>query len=100
MCTFQVGQKVVCIDDTPRTRRGWVSGTKPTLREIYTITRVAPMHTDPNRIALWFEEITNWWPHPSNIDAGYNANRFRPVKTTNIDVFLKLLEPTPETEKV
>lgn len=26
-------------------------------------------------------------------DAGYRTNRFRPVKATNIDVFLKMLEP-------
>lgn len=80
--TFHVGQKVVCIDDGPTPFLDAVPLVKGV---VYTIANIG-LHADS---AIGLDEV----------DAGASqwfANRFRPVKTTNIDVFLQMLNPVRE----
>jgi hypothetical protein len=94
---FHVGQRVVCIVEgelwnpqppSQRPERGMVY----TIREL---TNYAPP-------GLRFEEIVN--PTLNYCEAlgemCFDATCFRPVKDTSIDVFTKLLNPTPTKELV
>jgi hypothetical protein len=86
---FRIGQQVVCASDVyhaefpgPRVYKGG----------IYTISEF--LDTPVYGLALQFEEIR--WEGAPNFYPGYRAAAFRPVKTTSIEVFTKLLAPTPE----
>lgn len=87
---FRVGQMVVCVKRGPWTGQ-W--GTNPTYRSVYTIreTQVGP----DGDLYLRFEEIRNPKCPLCGIEPAYWSRRFRPVKTTNIDVFTKMLAPAP-----
>lgn len=94
---FHVGQKVVCVDDKPRSASvkpppmGIVEG------EVYTVREVVMA---PHRPAIYIEEIHNPMHPIWGVEWAYMADRFRPVKTTNIDVFLSMLAPTRISEPV
>lgn len=76
---FKIGQKVVCIDDTPRPNKPVRPGVKlPKKDKIYTIR---DMYTakSTGELALILVEIKNK-PHPSwNKELGFLADRFRPI---------------------
>lgn len=103
---FEVGQKVVCVDADPQTYVQLPVVFDSHLAEgvVYTVREVLPCVWDSSQIAVRLMEITRRsgyvianGVHQYCPDAPYRATRFRPVKTTCIDVFLKMLEPTPET---
>jgi hypothetical protein len=94
---FEVGQKVVCVDAS---RMGspfdWsANGDVPKEGAVYTVVRVGPSPVPQNDgvIVVWLAEIKHFCRR-SGVDywdCGYSAKRFRPVKTTSIDVFQKIL---------
>src|SRR6202035_3724885 len=101
MVKFEVGQKVICVDashtNTHDVRE--LEGGK-----IYTVSWVGP-YTHPRlgtgicvslqegpRVPLTYEDGS-----VCESDMPFAARRFRPVKTTSVEVFKKLLSPTPET---
>jgi hypothetical protein len=92
---FHVGQRVVCVDAAPTPGPGDDDLDGLQKGRVYTVRRV-------DRHYAWVVEISRrgltWDPATGEgwkDDAPFFASRFRPVKTTNIDVFLKLLEPVP-----
>ena len=98
---FHVGQKVVCVDASIWFGPWAFTADVPTVGQTYTIASLSAVDLRPERAAmggppLILREIRNVWP--DGIDHGYRANRFRPLRTANIDVFLKMLEPQPVKE--
>lgn len=95
---FRIGQKVVCInaDRIPRPGAPPYWRTPPVLRQVYTVAGIGESLSFEGEHVLFLEEQKNPSFLGSKPDCGYLARRFRPVQTTNIDVFLKMLEPQPE----
>lgn len=90
---FHVGQKVVCINGTPAHRFYLPSDNLPATGAVYTVRAVVDSE---GTACLLLDEIVN---EPRQFRDGFcegafNASRFRPVKTTSIEVFHKLLAPT------
>jgi hypothetical protein len=52
-------------------------------------------YSRPGSVLL--EEIRNPISSKHGVEWAFYADRFRPIGTTSIDIFLKMLEPTPET---
>ena len=99
MRDFYVGQKVVCVN-VRKMLRGY---TNPILGSVYTIREDVPpeMYVDGAPGILLSEIVNPPEPHPcGDRERPFHSKRFRPVQTTNIDVFLKMLEPTPVKETV
>jgi hypothetical protein len=90
---FDVGQKVVCINAA---RKAGLPDTGLRLNAIYTIREITH-HQIQSGEGVLLEELKN--PYCLQLDAEwpFDLTRFAPVKTTSIDVFLKMLEPTPES---
>jgi hypothetical protein len=88
---FHVGQKVVCV------RADWDDGDEivPVKGAVYTVRQTCEWRGNPG---IRLVEIVN---EPGDYIGGvrecsFAARAFRPVKTTSIDVFLKMLEPQPK----
>jgi hypothetical protein len=107
---FHVGQKVVCIDVSSHKQKGhlrptYASTVTPTLGGVYTVRDIFDAsvygHDEPG---LLLDEIVNpvrryiSLAGPCECEQFFLAFRFRPVRTTNIDVFTKMLEPVPVRE--
>lgn len=92
---FHVGQKVVCIETWVR-REGYGDEVGPVAGKVYTIRALLDEDVWGD-LGLHLEEIVNpvrnYFGGP--LEPGFARRRFRPVKTTNIDVFLNMLAPTP-----
>jgi hypothetical protein len=99
MVSFEVGQKIVCVNvDTNGNKvnvspaehryRGPLSGL--TLNAVYTVrsTFISPETGD---VCVRLQEIKR--PTVNGIELGYGAFRFRPVqkKATSIEIFQKIL---------
>lgn len=90
---FRAGQKVVCVDDTPKEPWSHEVYCGLTKGSIYTIRFI---HNE----FVWLEEIHR--PKIGNIvpaDWPFNARRFRPIveRKTNITIFKKMLLPNKVT---
>lgn len=88
------GQKVVCIGDrwSPvfddiMEMPSWI----PVKGQVLTIRKVVEYPEE--RLGLLFEEFTN--PIRINSEPAFAIEQFRPVRKTNIDVFLKILDLAP-----
>ena len=79
---FYVGQKVVCVDDSPY--MGYASTVK--LNHVYTIKEV--IITTMNNMGLLLVEA----PPPLTWEA-FNPRRFRPIVETDISIFTAMLTP-------
>ena len=104
---LSVGQRVVCTDNRPRDEGdgstfGYGDEVRPALGATYTIRAIVPgrpLGYEGDGVLL--EEIVN--PvrayeaptGPVTCEPFFRAWRFRPVRTTSIDVFLRMLEPVP-----
>jgi len=95
---LSVGQRVVCInDDIPDTHKFYKGEALPKRGTIYTIREIVPPTERYPEIGLYLAEIVN---PPRKLRSGryvelvFRSYRFRPVRSANIDVFLKMLEPT------
>jgi hypothetical protein len=93
--SFHVGQQVVCVNDRFSRDMRWRRTVRnfPVLNSIYTIREI---HVEGPLVGFCFHEILN--PY-TRFAAGFgepafNSRNFRPVRTTNIEVFKRLLAPT------
>lgn len=96
---FHVGQKVVCVDDcwgTEDSRWCRMTPNRPVLRCVYTI-RLVEMFPD-GMAGFLLCELRN--PEGAFYEGfsepQFGARRFRPVKTTNIEIFTAMLAPQPK----
>ena len=98
---FHIGQVVVCIDaeGLPRPLLDRGVSACPVERGVYTIRDILVIE---DRVGLWLEEIRNpptKWLNGEVRELVFLAHRFRPAKTTSLEVFRTLLAPR-ETEMV
>jgi hypothetical protein len=88
---FYVGQRVVCVNDSP----AW-DGHVPFVRKgaIYTIRCVSPAEDCDGNLGLRFHEVADPPPRPM-MAPWYCATRFRPVveRKTDISIFMRMLRP-------
>jgi hypothetical protein len=93
---FHRGQLVVCISDRFSDEPIWRRSihTLPKLRAIYTIRDICYVG---ELVGLMFVEILHEpaWFGNELAEPAFNAKNFRPVRKTNIDIFKKMLEPSP-----
>ena len=99
---FFVGQKVKCVNDrnwpTPR-QFGAYTPLLPVRGRVYTVREVVPMMREGwDEDGLLLEEIVNpiqTRPNGNTFELTFRMSRFRPVRTTSIDIFRAMLEPVP-----
>jgi hypothetical protein len=89
---FYIGQRVVCVDVKFSDEPLWRSCVRafPRLNSIYLIRDIRNVH---ELVGLCFHEIVN---APADfaegyVEAAFDSRRFRPVRTTNIEIFKALL---------
>jgi len=91
---FHVGQRVVCVCVNFSREPVWRSVVHrfPELGSVYTIRSICEVD---DLIGFCFEEIINPPGHFSRgfVEPAFDSRRFRPVRTTNIDLFRALLVP-------
>jgi hypothetical protein len=107
---FQVGQRVVCVDVRPRRKylhpanaAAWAAPfAKPEKGGIYTVREVfdARPHGFDHDALLLVEIVNPVLDYvapagPVRCEQFFLAFRFRPLRTTGIDVFTRMLEPVP-----
>ena len=99
--SFHIGQVVVCIDDkglpVPYCDRAVTAC--PQEGCVYTIRGILVIE---DRVGLWLEEIRNppaKWLDGEVRELAFRSWRFRPAKTTSLEVFEAMLAPR-ETEMV
>jgi hypothetical protein len=72
--------------------------TLPAHGRIYTIRGIVPcIARGFDEDGLHLVEIVNRprrWPEGRRTELAFRISRFRPLRSTNIDVFLQMLEPT------
>ena len=94
MTDFHVVQVVVCVDAAGILWSEVEEGPKE--GGIYTIRAVG---TDGVTVGVLLEEIHNphgvVWPDGTVRETGFFSHRFRPAKTTSIEVFEAMLAPVP-----
>jgi hypothetical protein len=97
---FYVGQRVVCVRVHFSKERVWLNVVRvfPKLGAIYAVRSICEVG---DLIGFCFEEFVNPPEHFSRgfVEAAFDSRRFRPVRTTSIQVFRKLLVPNPERER-
>jgi len=110
---FFVGQRVVCVNaghwPTPR-QFGYAAPILPVRGRIYTVREIVPQSAfhkgafvPPAEDALHLAEIMNKaWRRTCGrkLELAFRVSRFRPLRATNIDVFLRMLEPVPAVHLV
>ena len=93
--SFHVGQRVVCVSDKFSCDMRWRRTVRifPVLKTIYTIREI---HAEGPLMGFCFHQIVNpcTWFAAGYGDPAFNSRNFRPVKTTSIEVFERLLTPT------
>ena len=94
---WKVGQKVVCIDDTPRAGQ-IITGFIPKKGITYTIRYIYESKKQPGQIALVLEEIRNEIHPPLGHERGFYAWRFRPVDDTWAEEILNKIAEEIEEE--
>ena len=98
-CDWHVGQRVVCVDDTPLTLLRIVSGTLKK-RDVYTIRDIIEsVGNHPSEVGLILEEIEVIGPWRK---CGFRPRRFRPVVRfkNDISVFTSILDRVNKREVV
>lgn len=105
--TFQVGDKVVCVDDKVgrfrNPREMYSDGLDGlALGHIYTVRRVGPcpQPVHGGMLSLWLTEIER--PPNAYGEPGYAAARFRPVveRKTDISLLIRIAKEASRTGKV
>ena len=93
---FKIGQKVVCINDTPLLGQV-VRGNIPKKDVMYTIRDIYESKLQPGQVALILKEIINEISPTLGHERGFYAWRFRPVdETWAEDVLNKIAEEIEE----
>lgn len=95
--SFDIGQQVVCVNDRFSRDMRWRRTVHkfPILNSIYTIREI---HVEGRLVGFCFHEILNpcTWFAAGYGEPAFNSRNFRPVKSTSIEVFERLLVPTAE----
>lgn len=94
---FEIGQQVVCIGDWSQE-----SALQTPIRgQIYTIRGFCQQAMDEYGVAyLWFEELINPISSYRGCEPAFLSYLFRPLRKTNIEIFTKLLAPTPKQKEL
>jgi hypothetical protein len=89
---FHVGMQVVCVFDSWIDPRGAATPKNGLVYTVREIVDAAPW------LGLRFEEIVNpVLDHDEGVmECDFDARAFRPVRTTSIEVFERLLAPSPK----
>jgi hypothetical protein len=89
---FYIGQRVVCVDVKFSHEPLWRSCVRalPRLNSIYLVRDIRKVH---ELVGLCFHEIVNASAdfEEGHVEAAFDSRRFRPVHTTNIEIFKALL---------
>ena len=105
--SFDVGQKVVCVDNRPRVdcsgrRSGHGDEQLPEQGAVYTVRAIVPGKPyGYEHDGVLLEEIVNpvrRYQAPSGpvrAELFFAAWRFRPLRSTSIEVFTRMLKPPP-----
>jgi hypothetical protein len=99
--TFHVGQLVACVDDKWEYSPSKMEKCPnlPVRGMIYTVRALDAEGAIwlEEEGAVWLEEVVNppawFWDDTLFCEPSFYAWRFRPVRTTNIDVFREIVEP-------
>jgi hypothetical protein len=106
--TFHVGQKVVCVDDDPRSFlhagapgvrfSGDLNGLKK--GAVYTVRAFGRYPAYPDILCVWLEEIIR--PTAFFDEPAYVAARFRPVveRKSDISIFTAMLNRAPRAPAI
>ena len=89
---FDIGQRVVCVDVNFSHEPLWRSCVSafPRLNSIYLIRDIRTAH---ELVGLCFDEIMNASADFAEgyVEAAFDSRRFRPVRSTNVEIFKALL---------
>lgn len=102
MTDWHVGMQVVCVANAPEwlvsfwERKLGIPLVYPVKGLVYTIRSFGVV--DPRIILLG--EVHNEVPDGCSSEPGFDREHFRPVRKTNIDCFLSLLNKTPTEREV
>ena len=108
---FRIGQKVVCVDIRSRgvgLAPRYCQTVLPVLGGVYTVRDIfdAAPYGHHGEAGLLLDEIVNSvLPYtacngePVVVEQFWLGFRFRPVRTTDIEVFERMLEPVPAREQ-
>jgi hypothetical protein len=99
MADFHVGQVVVCVDDEDLPGAEEDVGTCPKKGGVYT---VRALRLWDGMVSLMLAELVNpsfEWEGGNVGEIAFYARRFRPAKTTSLEVFEGMLAPDLETSK-
>ena len=92
--SFRIGQRVVCVNVEFSQEPTWRTAVTvlPVLGFMYTIRS---MRAVDDVIGLCFEEMVHPFRHFAEgyVEPAFDSRRFRPLATTRIDIFEKLLAP-------
>lgn len=97
---FHVGQQVVCMHVWCRADTAYLRGERyPAKGGVYTVREIE-LPTD-GEVYLRFEELVNpprRTPAPGTTSAEvcFAADKFRPVRKTDISIFTAMLSPAPK----
>ncbi len=101
---LHVGQKVVCVNDRQTSGYSHMPYL-PKLGSVYTIRAIVPCKVyGYDEDGVWLVELVNTprqYESPTGPvvhELAFRISRFRPLRTTNIDTFLKMLEPVKVRE--
>lgn len=90
-CSFEVGQHVVCVDNTPDPGRRWVNNDPPVVGRVYTVDSIGL-----NKFEVLCITLREQPRRPDAVKSGvwgYRASRFRPAPS--IDALTALLREAP-----
>jgi hypothetical protein len=103
---FAIGQKVVCVDDRLRKGKRLYRENLPKNGVVYTVREMVDAAVTRTKIGCsgWLKLVNRkrWYTPPIGrifTEMFFSASCFRPLRSTNIDAFLKMLEPTPARER-
>lgn len=79
---FKPGQKVVCVDNTPRDDRAITVDilSKIKVGEVYTVRAIFDS-ANPGKYSIALEEVTTPYSAKLGHEMGYKADRFRPYES-------------------
>jgi len=98
--SFYVGQPVVCVDVNFSREPTWRRAIRefPKLKGVYTIR---DMRVEGDLVGLCLEEIINARANFSSghVEAAFDSRKFRPLRSTSIEVFERLLAPVASKKR-
>lgn len=93
MTPFYVGQKVVCVNDSPHRTRGPVACVNG---GIYTVVEIAAKPDENGSYGIALAEIRASPRGYLGASGYFRRDRFRPVVNTDISIFTAMLKTTKQ----